>query len=180
GKVLPTTPTPSDARVSAREGSREAFTGESTGQVLSCETGLIPGCRSPSVEEKATSSHDVLACMGRTSRSRRPCARGEVLCAEPGRSHPCPDSCRAGSGRQMPHAEHAREAPNKGRQLPAEVVEGRASPEGNSRQAAVVRTLSRVTTSIRLAAVRRTAGGFTPRAPTSDPREGPGALAGPA
>ena len=26
--------------------------------------------------------------MGRTSRSRRPCARGEVLCAEPGRSHP--------------------------------------------------------------------------------------------
>ena len=28
--------------------------------------------------------------MGRTSRSRRPCARGEVLCAEPGRPHPCP------------------------------------------------------------------------------------------
>src|ERR1700722_7911956 len=83
--------------VSAREGSREAFTGETTGQVLSCETGLIPGCRSPSVEEKATSSHDVLACMGRTSRSRRPCARGEVLCAEPGRSHPCPDEC-AGPG----------------------------------------------------------------------------------
>src|SRR5947199_1675928 len=48
---------PSDARGSAREGSREAFTGETTGQVLSCETGLIPRCRSPSVEEKATSSH---------------------------------------------------------------------------------------------------------------------------
>ena len=28
--------------MSAREGSREAFTGETTGQVLSCETG--PGC----------------------------------------------------------------------------------------------------------------------------------------
>src|SRR5690348_8367470 len=27
------------------------------GQVLSCETGLIPRCRSRSVEEKATSSH---------------------------------------------------------------------------------------------------------------------------
>jgi len=36
---------------------------------------------------------------GRTSRSRRPCARGEVLCAEPGRSHPCPDSC-AGPARE--------------------------------------------------------------------------------
>src|SRR5207244_6767043 len=77
---------PSDARGSAREGSREAFTEETTGQVLSCETGLIPRCRSRSVEEKVTSSHGVLACMGRTSRSRRPCARGEVLCAEPGRS----------------------------------------------------------------------------------------------
>jgi len=32
--------------VSAREGSREAFTGETTGQVLSRETGLIPRCRS--------------------------------------------------------------------------------------------------------------------------------------
>jgi hypothetical protein len=44
----------------------------------------------------------VLAWMGRTSRSRRPCARGEVLCTEPGRSHyhPCPDWCRAGSRRQ--------------------------------------------------------------------------------
>src|SRR5258708_31833871 len=111
--------------------------------------------------------------MGRTSRSRRPCARGEVLCAEPGRSHPCPDLCRAGSGRQKPYAEHVRgeksdevvvprKRSNKGRQLPAEVVEGRASPEGNSRQAAVVRTLSRATTSIRLAAVRRCACGFKP------------------
>ena len=41
----------------SREGRREAFTGETTGQVLSCETGLIPRCRSRSVKEKATSSH---------------------------------------------------------------------------------------------------------------------------
>jgi hypothetical protein len=33
------------------------LTGETTGQVLSCETGPIPRCRSHSVEEKATSSH---------------------------------------------------------------------------------------------------------------------------
>src|SRR6516164_674852 len=77
--------------MASREGRREAFTGETTGQVLSCETGLLPRCRSRSAEEKATSAHDVTACMGRTSRSRRPCARGEVLCTEPGKSHPCPD-----------------------------------------------------------------------------------------
>jgi hypothetical protein len=41
----------------SREGRREAFTGETTGQVLSRETGLIPRCRSHSVKEKATSSH---------------------------------------------------------------------------------------------------------------------------
>src|SRR5712691_976908 len=98
--------------------------------------------------------------MGRTSRSRRPCARGEVLCAEPGRSHPCPDlsgPAREGNSRtpSMYADEKSDEAivpwkrSNNGRQLSAEVAEGRASPKGNSRQAAVVRTLSRVTTSFR-------------------------------
>src|SRR5712671_102633 len=111
--------------------------------------------------------------MGRTSRSRRPCARGEVLCEEPGRSHPCPDlsgPAREGNSRtpsmyadeKSDEAVVPRKRPNKGRQLPAEVVEGRASPEGNSRQAAVVRTLSRATMSIRLAAVRRCVCGFKP------------------
>jgi hypothetical protein len=57
GEGLANRPDPSDARGSAREGSREAFTGETTGQVLSCETGLIPRCRSYSENEKATSSH---------------------------------------------------------------------------------------------------------------------------
>ena len=52
GKVQPTTPTPSDARGSARESSREAFTGETTGRVLSCETGLIPRCRSSSLTRR--------------------------------------------------------------------------------------------------------------------------------
>src|SRR6516164_7272698 len=42
--------------MASREGRREAFTGETTGQVLSCETGLIPRCRSRTAEEKATSS----------------------------------------------------------------------------------------------------------------------------
>src|SRR5258705_13182767 len=109
-----------------------------------------------------------MACMGRTSRSRGPCARGEVLCAEPGTSQPCPDlSGPAGEGNSRTPSMYAdeksdevvvpRKRPNKGRQLPAEVVEGRASPEGNSRQAAVVRTLSRDATSIRLAAVRQSA-----------------------
>jgi hypothetical protein len=28
--------------------------------------------------------------------------------AEPWKSHPCPESCRAGSGRQKPYAEHVR------------------------------------------------------------------------
>ena len=52
-------PRPRVMRGVLREGRREAFTGETTGQVLSCETGLIPRCRSRSVEEKATSSHGV-------------------------------------------------------------------------------------------------------------------------
>ena len=43
--------------VSAREGSREAFTGETTGWVSSCETGRIPRCR----------SRDVLLASGSTS-----------------------------------------------------------------------------------------------------------------
>src|SRR3979411_3201385 len=40
-------------------------TGETTGQVLSCETGLIPRCRSHSVEEKATSSHGEMGLHGK-------------------------------------------------------------------------------------------------------------------
>src|ERR1019366_1743202 len=125
-----------------------------------------------------------MARMRRTSRSRRPCARGDVLCAEPGRSHPCPDllagPAREGISRtpsmyvdeKSDEATVPRKRPNKGRQLPAEVVEGRASPKGNSRQTAVVRTLSRAAALIRLAAVRRTAGGFKPCAADVRPEGG--------
>jgi hypothetical protein len=122
--------------------------------------------------------------MRRTSRSRRPCARGDVLCAEPGRSHPCPDlfagTAREGISRtpgvhvdeKSDEAIVPTKRPNKGRQLPAEVVEGRASPKGNSSQTAVVRTLSRIATSIRLAAERRTADGSKPFATDVRPEGG--------
>jgi len=135
---------PPRPRVSAasREGRREAFTGETTGQVLSCETGLIPRCRSHSAEEKATSSHGE-CCMGRTSRSRRPCARETFLRGTWEVSSVSGEVCRparkATSARRactwmrsrMRHSTY--EATEQGRQLPAEVVEGRASPKGNSR-----------------------------------------------
>ena len=126
------------------------------------------------------------------SRSRRPHARGDVLCAEPGRSHPCPDTS-AGPAREgrirtpSMHVEEKsdeaivpRKRSNKGGQLLAEVVEGRASLKGNSRQLAVVRTLSRVTTSIRRLAVRQTVSVQTAHRQVFDPREEPGALAAPA
>src|SRR6267378_5762455 len=145
------------------------------GQVLSCETGLIPRCRSHSVEEKATSSH------GEWLAWEEPRAVGDLVHVEKffarnlggltrARSRAGP--ARKGKSRtpSMYADEKSDEAivpwkrSNNGRQLPAEVVEGRASPEGNSRQAAVVRTLSRATTSFRLAAVRRIARGLKPRA----------------
>src|SRR5216684_2108849 len=163
--------------------------GETTGQVLSCETGLIPRCRSYSEKEKATSS------MAYWLAWKEPCAVGDLVhvgkffARNLGgliRARTCAGPAREGksrtpsmyAGKKSDEVVVPRKRPNKGRQLPAEVVEGRASPEGNSRQAAVVRTLSRAATSIRLAAVRRSACGFTPCVrPTFDPREEPGALA---
>src|SRR6516164_6166438 len=136
--------------MASREGRREAFTGEATGQVLSCETGLLPRCRSRSAEEKATSAHDVTACMGRTSRSRRPCARGEVLCTEPGKSHPCPDRqagpVHEGNSRTMNmYADENSDGvivpekrPNKEGLPSAEAVEGRTPPKGNGGETAAV------------------------------------------
>ncbi len=66
-------------RESVREDGREAFTGETMGWVLSGEMGLTLGCRSPSVEEKATSRDTILVSVARTPRRRRPHARGDVL-----------------------------------------------------------------------------------------------------
>ncbi len=62
-----------------REGSREAFTGETMGWVLSGEMGLNSRCRFPSAEEKATSFHALRASVEWTLRRRRPHARGDVL-----------------------------------------------------------------------------------------------------
>src|SRR5258708_39241837 len=96
-----------------------------------------------------------MACMGRTSRSRRPCARGEVLCAEPGRSHPCPARVpgRLGKATSRTPSRYVDEKSdeaivlakrlNKGRQLAAEVLGGAALPQGNSREAAAGRALDR-------------------------------------
>src|SRR5258708_30427637 len=90
--------------------------------------------------------------MGRTSRSRRPCARGEVLCTEPGKSHPCPDRqagpVHEGNSRTMNmHADENSDGvivpakrPNKGGLPSAEAVEGRTPPKGNGGQTAAAPT----------------------------------------
>src|SRR6266498_561823 len=83
--------------------------------------------------------------MGRTSRSRRPCARGEVLCTEPGKSHPCPAGhagpAHEGKSRTMSmHADEesdeevvpVKRSNNEGLSS-AETVEGRTSPKGERR-----------------------------------------------
>src|SRR4029077_12173220 len=110
-----------------------------------------------------------MARMRRTSRSRRPCARGEVLCTEPGKSHPCPDRqagpVHEGNSRTMNmHADEnsdgvivpEKRSNNEGVSS-AQTVEGRTSPKGNGGQTAVARTLRRDTASNGLIAVRRAA-----------------------
>src|SRR6202163_2602120 len=110
-----------------------------------------------------------MACMGRTSRSRRPCARGEVLCTEPGKSHPCPDRqagpVHEGNSRTMNmHADENSDGvivpekrSNKEGLPSAEAVEGRTPPKGNGGETAAARTLRRDTASNGLIAVRRAA-----------------------
>jgi RNA-directed DNA polymerase len=110
-----------------------------------------------------------MACMGRTSRSRRPWARGEVLCTEPGRPHPCPagHAGPAHEGKSRTMSMYADEESDEG-VVPmkrsnnegvssAETVEGRTSPKGNGGQTAAARTLRRDTASNGLAAVRQAA-----------------------
>src|SRR5258707_8004870 len=110
-----------------------------------------------------------MACMGRTSRSRRPCARGEVLWTEPGKSHPCPDRqggpVHEGNSRTMNmHADENSDGvivpakrPNKEGLPSAEAVEGRTPPKGNGDETAAARTLRRDNASNGLIAVRRAA-----------------------
>ncbi len=102
-------------------------------------------------------------------RSRRPCARGEVLCAEPGRSRECPTcvigpvSEGASRTRSMNVHEKSdtaivpKKVSNNGGLHPAERLEGRAVLKWNVQPPAAVRTQSRGTASIGLLAVRRAA-----------------------
>src|SRR5260370_14936934 len=110
-----------------------------------------------------------MACMGRTSRSWSPCARGEVLCTEPGKSHPCPDRqagpVHEGNSRTMNmYADENSDGvivpekrPNKEGLPSAEAVEGRTPPKGNGGETAAARTLRRDNASNGLIAVRRAA-----------------------
>src|SRR5215831_19486005 len=107
-----------------------------------------------------------MACGRGASRCRRPHARGDVLCTETGRSHPCPER-HAGPAHEgnirtmsMNADEKSDEGmvpmkqPNKEGSPSAEAVEGRTSPEGNGDETTATRTLRRDTASSGLDAVR--------------------------
>ena len=136
------------------------------GWVLSGEMGRTSRCRSRSAEEKAASFHTQKASVEWTLRRRRPHARGDVLCAEPGRSHSRPDRpgpVHEGINRTMNmYVDEKSDSvivptkpSNKEGVSAAETMEGRMLPEGNSDQETAVRTQSRVAASNYLMAVRR-------------------------
>src|SRR5580704_7906655 len=154
--------------VSAREGSREAFTGETTGQVLSRETGLIPRCRSSSLTRR---QH----LPWRIGLHGKNLARSKTLCTWRSSLHGTwetssvsgRDAGPAHEGKSRTMSMHADEESDEG-VVPmkrsnneglssAETVEGRTSPKGNGGQTAAARTLRRDTASNGLAAVRRAA-----------------------
>src|SRR5215510_12598910 len=95
-----------------------------------------------------------MACGRGASRCRRPHARGEVLCTETGRSHPCPvrhtGPAHEGNSRTM--SMHAGEKSDEG-------IGPMKQPnkEGSPSAAAAARTLRRDTASNGLVAVRRAA-----------------------
>ena len=155
--------------VSAREGSREAFTGETTGWVSSCETGRIPRCRSSSLTRR---QHPPRA---NGLRMEEPRAVGDPMHVETSFvrnlgglirvRQGMPDRLMKAKGRTMSmHADEesdevvlpVKRSDNEGLSS-AETVEGRASPKGNGGQTAAARTLRRDTASNGLAAVRRAA-----------------------
>lgn len=104
-----------------------------------------------------------------TLRSRRPCARREVLCAEPGRSHKCPaqvvGTVPEGASRtrnvcvyeKSDTAIVPKNVANKEGMPLAEQREGRAVLKWNSQSPAAIRTQSRGVASTGLLAVRRAA-----------------------
>src|SRR5215510_4831083 len=110
-----------------------------------------------------------MACGRGASRCRRPHARGDVLCTETGRSHPCPERhagpAHAGNRRTMSmYADEKSDEgigpmkrPNKEGLPSAEAAEERTSPEGNGSKTTAARTLRRDPASTGLVAVRRAA-----------------------
>ena len=104
-----------------------------------------------------------------TLRSRRPCARREVLCAEPGRSHKCPaqvvGTVPEGASRTRNVCVYEKSdtvivpknVANKEGMPSAEQREGRAVLKWNSQSPAAIRTQSRGIASTGLLAVRRAA-----------------------
>src|SRR5499426_3822545 len=110
-----------------------------------------------------------MACGRGASRCLRPHARGDVLCTETGRCHPCPERhagpAHEGNSRTMSmNADEKSDEvigpmkqPNKEGLPSAEAVEGRTSPEGHGGETTAARTLRRDTASSGLAAVRRAA-----------------------
>src|SRR5438270_1397983 len=148
---------------SAREGSREAFTGETTGWVSSCETGRIPRCRSSSLTRR---QHPPRA---NGLRMEEPRAVGDPMHVETSFvrnvgglirvRQGMPERLMQAKGRTMSmHADEesdevvlpVKRSNNEGLSS-AETVEGRASPKGNGGQTAAARTLRRDTASNGLA-----------------------------
>ena len=95
-------PRPSDG--ASRKAQLEAFTGETTGWVLSCERVEFRGADAVLLAG-SNNLPAQMACGRGASRSRRPHARGDVLCTEPGRPHSCPykhaGPAHAGNSRTM-------------------------------------------------------------------------------
>ena len=119
-------------------------------------------------EDHADTDVNRRAC-DQTLRSRRPCARREVLCAEPGRSHKRParlaGTVPEGASRTRNVSVYEKSdtgivpknVANKGGISLAEQREGRAVLKWNSQPPAAIRTQSRGVASTGLLAVRRAA-----------------------
>jgi len=153
--------------------AREAFTGETTGRVLSCETGLIPRCRSSSLTRR---QHLPWAYWLAWAEPRAVEGLAHVVkffvrnLGGLTRARTCSGPAREGRSRtpSMYADEKSDEAVVPRKRRTKEGNFRRRSwregphPRGTADRAAVVRTLSRATMSIRLAAVRRCVCGFKP------------------
>ena len=159
------------------------------GQVLSCEieirgVDVVNQNRRPCWPERYRRVRD------QALRSRSPCARGEVLCAEPGRSRarpkcvvgPIPEGASRTKDMNVHEKSDTAIVPkkvsNKGGLPPAEGLEGRAVLKGNIQQPAAIWTQSQGVASIGLLDVRQAVQGGQPlcRFDAKHPREEPSAL----